>query len=55
MQAVGPRRVLLTAGNPRTAARRREAGVAVLEFEGQELCVKGTGGPTCLCFDLWRS
>ncbi|MCB9738535.1 MAG: arginine deiminase [Deltaproteobacteria bacterium] len=54
LQAVGPRRVLLTAGNPRTAARLREAGVVVLEFEGQELCVKGTGGPTCLCFDLTR-
>jgi arginine deiminase len=46
--------VLLTAGNPRTAARLRGAGVEVLEFAGAELCVKGTGGPTCLCFDLAR-
>jgi N-dimethylarginine dimethylaminohydrolase len=54
LQAVAPGRVLLTAGNPRTAARLRGAGVEVLEFDGAELCVKGTGGPTCLCFDLAR-
>lgn len=52
--AVAPGRVLITAGNPATEARLRAAGVTVLPFAGDELCVKGTGGPTCLCFDLVR-
>ncbi len=49
-----PRVVALTAGNPRTEATLRAAGVEVHAFAGQVLCVEGTGGPTCLCFDLWR-
>lgn len=53
--ALAPRRVALVAGNPRTEAVLRAAGVEVLAFEGGELCVKGTGGPTCLCFDWARA
>ena len=49
-----PRVVALTAGNPRTEATLHDAGVTVHRFAGQALCVEGTGGPTCLCFDLWR-
>lgn len=50
-----PRVVAMTAGNPRTETTLRAAGVEVHAFDGQVLCVEGTGGPTCLCFDLWRA
>lgn len=46
--------VVMVAGNPRTEALLSTHGVRVLCFEGDELCIKGSGGPTCLCLDLWR-
>jgi N-dimethylarginine dimethylaminohydrolase len=46
--ALAPRHVLMLAGNPRTRARLEQAGVQVLEYLGQEISVKGGGGPTCL-------
>jgi arginine deiminase len=27
----------------------------VIEYDGSEISVKGTGGPTCLTRPLWRS
>jgi dimethylargininase len=47
--------VAMVAGNPRSVAMLNAAGVEVHTFAGDELCIKGTGGPTCLCFDLWRA
>ena len=46
--AIAPRVCLLPTGNPVTRARLEHAGVEVLEFEANELCVKGGGGPTCM-------
>ncbi len=52
--AVAPRDVLMVAGNPETRARLERAGVAVREFAGGEICLKGGGGPTCLTRPLTR-
>lgn len=53
--ALAPRRCLMLAGNPRTRAALEHAGCEVLEYEGNEISVKGFGGPTCLTRPLARS
>jgi arginine deiminase len=45
---------LLRTGNPITRQRLEAAGVAVHEFEGDEICGRGAGGPTCLTRPLAR-
>jgi N-dimethylarginine dimethylaminohydrolase len=52
--ALAPRRCLALAGNPRTRAALERAGVEVVEYEGQEISVKGAGGPTCLTRPIRR-
>jgi N-dimethylarginine dimethylaminohydrolase len=52
--AVGPRRVVLAAGNDKVRAKLDAAGVEVHVFDGSEVAVKGDGGPTCLTQPLWR-
>lgn len=52
--ALAPREVLMVAGNPETRTRLARAGVTVHEFLGQEICLKGGGGPTCLTRPLER-
>lgn len=52
--ALGPRHCLLPAGNPETRKRLEKAGVEVIVFEGAEICMKGSGGPTCLTRPLAR-
>jgi N-dimethylarginine dimethylaminohydrolase len=53
--ALAPRRCLMLAGNPRTRAALERAGADVIEYEGQEISVKGAGGPTCLTRPITRS
>ena len=52
--AVAPRRCVMLAGNPQTRARLEQAGAEVHEFDGQEICTKGAGGPTCLTRPILR-
>ena len=52
--ALGPRDVVMLAGNPRTAAKLRKAGCRVQEIEGSDVAIKGSGGPTCLTLPLQR-
>src|SRR5437667_255425 len=52
--ALAPREVVMVAGNPETRRRLERAGVGVQEFAGQEICLKGGGGPTCLTRPLVR-
>lgn len=52
--ALGPRNCLLVKGNPITKKRLIEAGCMVVEYEGNEISVKGGGGPTCLTRPLER-
>lgn len=52
--ALAPRRCVMVAGNPITRARLEAAGATVLEYEGNEISLKGGGGPTCLTRPLAR-
>jgi N-dimethylarginine dimethylaminohydrolase len=52
--ALSPRRCVMLAGNPRTRAALERAGCEVLEYQGDEISVKGAGGPTCLTRPLRR-
>jgi N-dimethylarginine dimethylaminohydrolase len=52
--AAAPGICLLRGGNPQTRQRLENAGVAVHEFAGDEICGRGAGGPTCLTRPLSR-
>jgi len=52
--ALAPRVALALEGNPETRRRLERAGVEVLVYSGQELSLKGDGGPTCLTRPLLR-
>ena len=53
--ALAPRQCVMLAGNPRTRAALERAGAAVVEYVGDEISVKGAGGPTCLTRPLARA
>jgi N-dimethylarginine dimethylaminohydrolase len=53
--AIAPRTCIMLRGNPRTRERLERAGAQVFEYEGQEISVKGGGGPTCLTRPIDRS
>jgi N-dimethylarginine dimethylaminohydrolase len=53
--ALGPRRCVMLAGNPQTRAALERAGVEVIEYTGNEISVKGAGGPTCLTRPIVRA
>ena len=53
--AVAPRVCVLAAGAPETVSRLTAAGVEVHEFDAEEICLKGSGGPTCLTRPLERT
>jgi N-dimethylarginine dimethylaminohydrolase len=46
--ALGGKRLLAIEENRKTNARLRHAGFDVRTFPGTELCINGSGGPTCL-------
>jgi N-dimethylarginine dimethylaminohydrolase len=52
--AVRPGVVVMVAGNPRTQAALESAGCEVHVYDGSEISVKGTGGPTCLTAPILR-
>jgi N-dimethylarginine dimethylaminohydrolase len=52
--ALAPRRCLMLSGNPRTRAALERVGAEVVMYEGTEISVKGSGGPTCLTRPLER-
>jgi N-dimethylarginine dimethylaminohydrolase len=53
--ALGNQRLLAIEENYKTNARLRHAGFDVRAFPGSELCINGSGGPTCLTRPLLRS
>jgi arginine deiminase len=53
--AVGPRQCVMLAGNPVTQKRLEEAGAQVWTYEGKDISMKGTGGPTCLTRPILRA
>ncbi|MFL6280605.1 MAG: dimethylarginine dimethylaminohydrolase family protein [Vicinamibacterales bacterium] len=53
--ALGRRRALVLSGNPVTRRRLEAAGVEVMAYGGDNISVKGGGGPTCLTRPLLRA
>ena len=52
--ALGDKRLLAIEENYKTNACLRRAGFDVRTFPGSELCINGSGGPTCLTRPLLR-
>jgi N-dimethylarginine dimethylaminohydrolase len=52
--ALGNNRLLAIEENHQTNARLRHAGFDLRTFPGSELCINGSGGPTCLTRPLLR-
>lgn len=52
--ALAPGLCLSLSGNPLTKERLRREGITVLDYRGEDLSVKGSGGPTCLTLPLHR-
>ena len=53
--ALGPRQCLMVEGNPLTRLALERAGCEVRVYAGEEISVKGGGGPTCLTRPVLRS
>ncbi len=53
--ATAPRVCVMVQGNPYTRTALERAGATVYEYGGQEISLKGGGGPTCLTRPLARS
>ncbi len=51
---LAPREVVMLKGNPVTCSRLKAALCTVHEFSGEEISLKGSGGPTCLTRPLYR-
>jgi len=52
--ALAPRACVMLEGNPVTQWRLEEAGVKVRLYQGNEISIPGSGGPTCLTRPLVR-
>jgi N-dimethylarginine dimethylaminohydrolase len=52
--SLGCKRLLALEENQKTNQKLREAGFDVRTFPGSELCINGSGGPTCLTRPLLR-
>ena len=52
--ALGPRKCLYLDGNWKTRRKMIRAGVEVVTYRGEEISLKGTGGPTCLTCPVSR-
>jgi len=53
--AIAPKKVLMIEGNPVTKALLERQNVEVHVFNGSEISLKGSGGPTCLTRPFLRS
>ena len=52
--AVAPRKWIMVHGNPITVSALKNAGCEVFIYKGEEISVKGGGGPTCLTRPIKR-
>jgi N-dimethylarginine dimethylaminohydrolase len=52
--ALGKKRLVALEENAKTNQRLRDSGFDVQTFPGDELCINGGGGPTCLTRPLLR-
>ena len=53
--AIAPRECIMVDGNPKTKALLEAYGCKVTCYKGEEISVKGGGGPTCLTRPMLRS
>lgn len=53
--ATAPRKCIMVDGNPKTKQLLERAGCEVTTYKGNDISVKGGGGPTCLTRPLSRS
>jgi len=53
--AIAPRKCIMIAGNPKIQQQLEAKGVEVHIYDGSEISLKGTGGPTCLTRPFLRS
>ena len=53
--ALAPRQCVMLAGNPETQRRLKQAGAQVWTYNGENISLKGTGGPTCLTRPILRA
>ncbi|MFJ7934134.1 dimethylarginine dimethylaminohydrolase family protein [Sporosarcina sp. NPDC096371] len=53
--ALAPRVCVMVNGNASTKQQLLDAGATVYEYKGDEISVKGTGGPTCLTSPVVRN
>jgi N-dimethylarginine dimethylaminohydrolase len=53
--AVRPGVVIVVDGNPQTRRMLERHGCEVHPFDGGEICLNGSGGPTCLTRPILRS
>ena len=53
--SLGAKRLLSIEENRKTNDRMRKAGFDVRTFPGSEICINGSGGPTCLTRPLMRA
>ena len=52
--SLGSMRLVAIEENRKTNQRLRDAGFEVRTFPGSEICINGSGGPTCLTRPLLR-
>lgn len=52
--SIGARKCLMIKGNPITKERLQKAGCEVVAYDGNEISLKGGGGPTCLTRPIQR-
>jgi N-dimethylarginine dimethylaminohydrolase len=52
--SLGSKRLVAIEENVRTNQRLRDAGFDVRSFPGSEICINGSGGPTCLTRPMMR-
>ena len=52
--ALGNNRLMAIEENQKTNVKLRQAGFDVRTFSGSEICINGSGGPTCLTRPLLR-
>ena len=53
--ALSPRRVIMLKGNPITKKKLEAKNVEVFTYKGNEISLKGSGGPTCLTKPFLRT
>ena len=52
--ALAPRECLMVEGNPKTKTALENAGCKVIVYKGEDISLKGGGGPTCLTRPVYR-